>query len=306
MKEYFVKLQKGNLVNPFTGKFDTKLLNSNLYDLEVNINGCLEYFRIRLIDEYYDVLKIDIDDNYKFKTNPYLSVNKEEVTEFRKSNYYDNYYENKDIIEKYSPSIIKKHVTDDDCVNFLRRIIDKRSFLASTFCQFYLPIKNSDIDGKYIINIENVRDRYYAIFLKDINYDNNYDLFVIYNKKNFLLEKDKFYDMVIDICSSENTPLMLTELVLFRTNRDINLTKEILRKIERYKNYLKHSNVAEYIKREMVRDNLNNSLIKILGYDILSLLDISLKYEDYLFKEIINYVSNDLDDIEFGEKTLKK
>ncbi len=319
MKKGNVTLQKGNLYNPLTGYFDFNLLNSSEYDLEITINEKKEYFRIRYIDFHYVASPIANLNNYEFyKSKIGAKCSKEEILEFRKSDFYQKEYAGKKEVEM---NVKKKgkYISTESYSNFLNQLLQKNTFRVEPEYSFLLPAATwNDRKGVlgYDISIESIKNRYFIIFAdalakKGYTRGKLNSLWMIYDKKSYIQEKTNFEDELLAISIEENLPFHLTQTMFLLTNQNPELTKKILQNLKQYQEYFATSEIKTFLKREFIRtdkDSMQGSLIKILGAKIYQDLCFCLERDQHLSRAIIDYILYHSEDIEYSipEKTLIK
>jgi len=319
MKNGNVTLQKGNLYNPLTGYFDFNLLNSSEYDLEITINEKKEYFRIRYIDFHYVAYPIANLDNYEF-CKPKISTkcSKEELLEFRKSDFYQKEYRGKKEVEMNAKRK-GRYISTESYSNFLSQLLQKNTFKVEPECNFLLPTttwnERRGVLG-YDVSIESIKNRYFIIFAealakKGYGREKSNPLWMIYDRKNYIHEKTSFEDGLSAISAEENLPFNLTQTMFLLTNQNPELTKKILHNVKQYQEYFTTSEIQKFLKREFIRtdmDSMKGSLIKILGAEIYQDLGFCLERDQCLSRAIIDYILYHSEDMKYvvPEKTLKK
>lgn len=292
------KIKKGNLYNQLTGKIDKNLLDSNQYDLELKIDNTVKYFRIRLYDARFEASPIVLDKKQFLLPQFSSSCNINEITNFRTTKFYKNEFKYRGLFEseirkndRYKQSY--RDLPDYYC--YLQRLLNKNNLSSESIYDFSLPaINERKKDGviSYDVSIECVKTRYYIVFLKELveknYYQGNKNLYMIYDRKDFINEKSKIESEVLKLCSKSNYPSVLTKLIYIVTNGDLFLINELYNKIQ---------------------DARNKKNVKILlQSDIFKLLSSNIKYNNLLEKEILSYINGEKEDIEynFKNKILKK
>lgn len=291
------KIRKGNLYNQLTGKIDKKLLDSNQYDLELKVDGIVKYFRIRLYDARFEASPIVLDKKQFILPEFSSSCNINEITNFRTTKFYKSKFKYRSLFESEIRKTDRyKQLYSDlpDYYYYLQRLLNKNNLSSENIYNFSLPaINERKKDGviSYDVSIECVKARYYIVFMKELvekgYYQGNKNLYMIYDRKDFVSEKSKIENEVLKICSENDYPIILTELVYIITNGDLFLINEILNKIKDAKN------------KKDIRIILESELFKLLASNI--------KYNDLLKKELFSYIKEDKEDIEYNfKKKLKK
>lgn len=291
------KIRKGNLYNQLTGKIDKKLLDSNQYDLELKVDGIVKYFRIRLYDARFEASPIVLDKKQFILPEFSSSCNINEITNFRTTKFYKSKFKYRSLFESEIRKTDRyKQLYSDlpDYYYYLQRLLNKNNLSSENIYNFSLPaINERKKDGviSYDVSIECVKARYYIVFMKELvekgYYQGNKNLYMIYDRKDFVSEKSKIENEVLKICSENDYPIILTELVYIITNGDLFLINEILNKIKEAKN------------KKDIRIILESELFKLLASNI--------KYNDLLKKELFSYIKEDKEDIEYNfKKKLKK
>lgn len=292
------KIKKGNLYNQLTGKIDKNLLDSNQYDLELKIDNTVKYFRIRLYDARFEASPIVLDKKQFLLPQFSSSCNINEITNFRTTKFYKNEFKYRGLFEseirkndRYKQSY--RDLPDYYC--YLQRLLNKNNLSSESIYDFSLPaINERKKDGviSYDVSIECVKTRYYIVFLKELveknYYQGNKNLYMIYDRKDFINEKSKIESEILKLCSKSNYPSVLTKLIYIVTNGDLFLINELYNKIQ---------------------DARNKKNVKILlQSDIFKLLSSNIKYNNLLEKEILSYINGEKEDIEynFKNKILKK
>ena len=292
------KIKKGNLYNQLTGKIDKNLLDSNQYDLELKIDNTVKYFRIRLYDAKFEASPIVLDKKQFLLPQFSSSCNINEITNFRTTKFYKNEFKYRGLFEseirkndRYKQSY--RDLPDYYC--YLQRLLNKNNLSSESIYDFSLPaINERKKDGviSYDVSIECVKTRYYIVFLKELveknYYQGNKNLYMIYDRKDFINEKSKIESEILKLCSKSNYPSVLTKLIYIVTNGDLFLINELYNKIQ---------------------DARNKKNVKILlQSDIFKLLSSNIKYNNLLEKEILSYINGEKEDIEynFKNKILKK
>lgn len=273
--------RKGNLFNGIDCKIDRNIIDSSQYDLEIKNKDELRYYRIRYEESFYTASEIESD---SFKVSSYHKNGNGviEVANFRKTQYFKNefpYYKefNKEFY-KANPELASYYA-------FLKRITGKNSVNRfKNLYRFSLPaIGSRQKTGvlSYEIEIELVRDRYYAVFYNEIMEEGFYqraeDQYMIYDKKVFNSKKDEIQNNVLDLAIDGGYPLKLLEYLYIMTNGDANLIAQFFHELPRFKSYE-----------------------ELLNSRYLFLIRPSRQENSGLERELIRYFNGDQEDINYS------
>lgn len=292
------KIRKGNLYNQLTGQIDKNILDSNQYDLELKVDNMVKYFRIRLYDARFEASPIVLDKKQFILPQFSSSCNINEITNFRTTKFYKSEFKYRGLFESEirKANRYKQSYSDlPDYYYYLQRLLNKNNLSAENIYNFSLPaINERKKDGviSYDVSIENVRTRYYIVFMKELvekgYYQGNKSLYMIYDRNDFFREKSRVEGEVLKICYEKNCPIILTELIYIVTAGDLFLINQLLNKIKEAKN------------KKDVRIVLKSEFFKLLSSNI--------KYNDLLEKELLSYINGEKEDIEynFKNKILRK
>lgn len=226
MTELIIK--KGNLYNELQNSFDTSIIDSSQYDLEVTVNKDINYYRIRTFASVVEAKEVNPISFVTPKYNKY-GVQITEIENFRKTYLFkdefqyhrlfqENYFKN----DNHAPSYYA----------FLQRITGKKNINNSkTLYRFSVPaIGNRKKEGvvSYDVNIELVKNRFYVVFFKENvekgYFQNNKPQYIIYEKNDFIKAKKMMGDSIIDFAIETGYPLNLLQYVYIMTGGDEELT----------------------------------------------------------------------------------
>ena len=93
-------LRKGNLYNHLDNRIDKKIIDSNQYDLELQINNKKEYYIIRLNGDRFEAWSINISEKEFFLPRFSSFCKVSELESFRSTEFYKYYFRYYNLFEK--------------------------------------------------------------------------------------------------------------------------------------------------------------------------------------------------------------
>lgn len=161
------------------------------------------------------------------------SVN--ELNSFRNTEFYNKYF-------PYKHNLNQKfdlHNSLDEYYYYLQYITKKKEVLSNLEYSFSIPeINGSRKMGitSYDVSIEQVRNSYYFILLnakmENAYYQGNKELYMIYNREDFINRKNKIENRLSEICLERNLSLDIIKLLYTLVGNRKNLIDGIYEEIE--------------------------------------------------------------------------
>lgn len=231
-------IKKGNLYNELQKSFDTSIIDSSQYDLEVTVNKDINYYRIRTFASVVEAKEVNPISFDTPKYNKY-GVQITEIENFRKTYLFKDEFQHHRLFQE---NYFKNDKHEPSYYAFLQRITGKKNINNSkTLYRFSVPaIGNRKKEGvvSYDVNIELVKNRFYVVFFKENvekgYFQNNKPQYIIYEKNDFIKVKKMMGDSIIDFAIETGYPLNLLQYVYIMTGGDEELTSyffEVMDKI---------------------------------------------------------------------------
>lgn len=280
-----IQIRKGNLYNGLTKKIDASIVDGNQYDLELKIDNNINYYRVRFFDSKFEAEPIFLNKE-QFLLPTFSGIcSMDEISSFRNTHFYRHdfeYYHEFEIERRKT----KQAISSLDYFIYLQRRLSKNQLSAERIYDFFLPAicgrEKLGVLG-YDVSIECVKKYYYVVFFQELVErgftQSNQDLYLIYQRPQFLQQKKQLEERVLDICLEKDSPITLTELIYLCTNGDKTAIDELNSKIQQ------------------ARSNKNIDIL--LNSNRYSILQFNMEKNNDLAQELLKYVNQQQDDINY-------
>ncbi len=289
MKEK-VTFRKFNLYNSITQKVDTSLIDSKEYDLEISINGKIEYYQVRYFNSEFFAEKltnlpekIHISEYFKPCMIP-------EIQNFFYTDYYRREYEHRKKVEDYKK--LQKKVQMEDYFCYLSRITQKKKINSQKISSGYIPllkdIKNSVLLG-YHFHIEQAANRYYVIFLDPIlkkgYMDHRNSLYMIYFRNEFSKITKQLEDPILDLSFHYDLPIDLLSSLYYSYYQKEESLELVLKHLEKLKNTI------SFRTEDSIEEETKRKLSQILEKEDWQTISFYTNHDVNFLKEMYQYLS---------------
>lgn len=282
-----LELQKGNLFNSITNQIDERLMDSSEYDLRVDINGVVSFYRIRYYLEGYDAKEIRITDKeFILPKYPHKAAI-QEIQRFYNTDYFrEDFPYRRIFLEKYQLAMSQNN--NPDYEYFVKKMSRKDVLVTTPLYDFVIPalgIYEKTGVLAHQVGINTLNRRYYTIFVKHLveagfRADDNDSYMIYWNKYFEKFKEDSIKDAKMYAeCSS--LPINLVQYLLTisgGSTRRIKFFEDELLKIKNGRIDLRHSPIYQSLKTAFL-------------------------YDQNLEHEFFSYIQGDKEDIEYGFKT---
>ncbi len=222
-----ITIQKGNLFNHLDQRLDCTLLDSNQYDLKLIVDDVPTFYRIRFNGKHFHANEIEEPSTFQLpKYSKQADI--DELSSFYQSMYYIESFP----YQKIFDSIKRKSGNGvEDYYAYLKKITGKSSVSSEKIYDFRIPFNKRGVNS-IEITIELIRKKYYLIFIKEHAqkgyFQTDCTLYSIFDRKDFLYEKNKLEETVLELCIQYDYPIGLATFLLVICNQDLDLLKQLM------------------------------------------------------------------------------